>query len=144
MTTMPMSPQLEHHGHEHDGHDCCGHHVPLSIVEAPGFRLRDAFPVVLAAGSRPCSGAILVLVFALSQGLMMAGLAAVFAMAAGVAITVSALALLAVFAKRTAQHFAGGKTRFRLAGAAIELMAAAFVATLGFGLMSGLAMIGAG
>ncbi len=132
------------HDHDHEGHDDCGHHVPLDIVQAEGFRWRDTLPVILAAGSRPCSGAILILVFALSQGLLAAGLAAVFAMAAGVAITVSALAILSVFAKRAAQRFAGGEGRFRLAGAAIELMAAAFVAILGFGLMSGFAMIGAG
>ena len=101
-------------------------------------------PVVVAAGSRPCSGAIIVLVFALSQGLAAAGLVAVFAMAAGVAITVGALAVLSVFAKRVAQGFAGGEARFRLVGSVIELLAAALVATFGFGLMTGVAMIGAG
>jgi ABC-type nickel/cobalt efflux system permease component RcnA len=134
----------DHHGHDHDGHDHCDHHVPVEFVAREGFSWRSAVPVVLAAGSRPCSGAIIVLVFALSQGLAWAGLAAVLAMATGVAITVSALAILSVFAKRTAQRLAGGEARLALAGAAIELMAAAFVATLGFGLMTGLAMIGAG
>jgi nickel/cobalt exporter len=133
-----------HHGHahDHDGRESCDHHVPVEFVQSRSFRWRDALPVVVAAGSRPCSGAIIILVFALSQGLVGAGLAAVFAMAAGVAITVSALATLAVFAKRAARRFAGSERRF--AFAAIELMAAAFVATLGFGLMSGLAMISAG
>ena len=81
---------------------------------------------MLAAGSRPCSGAIIILVFALSQGILGSGIAAVFAMAAGVAITVSALAILSVFAKQAAQ---------RLAGGALELLAAAFVAMLGLGLL---------
>ncbi len=132
------------HSHDHDGHEGCDHHVPLELVQSQSFRWLDALPVVVAAGSRPCSGAIIILVFALSQGMMGAGLAAVFAMAAGVAITVSALAILSVFARRAAQRFAGEEGRYVLAGATIELMAAAFVATLGFGLMSGLAMIGAG
>jgi nickel/cobalt transporter (NicO) family protein len=132
-----------HDGHAHDGHDC-DHHVPVEFVQSPAFRWRDAVPVVIAAGSRPCSGAIIILVFALAQGLVLAGLAAVFAMALGVAITVGALAILSVFAKRLAQRFAGGESRFAVAGAGIELFAAAFVAMLGFGLMSGLAMISAG
>jgi ABC-type nickel/cobalt efflux system permease component RcnA len=132
-----------HDGHAHDGNDC-DHRVPVDFVQSPGFRWRDAVPVVIAAGSRPCSGAIIILVFALAQGLVLAGLAAVFAMALGVAITVGALAILSVFAKRLAQRFAGGEGRFAVAGAGIELFAAAFVAMLGFGLMSGLAMISAG
>jgi len=137
-------PAHDHGGHDHGAHGSCDHHVPVELVQSQAFRWRDAAPVVLAAGSRPCSGAIIILVFALSQGLVAAGLAAVFAMAAGVAITVSGLAILSVFAKRAAQRFAGGEGRYAFTGAAIELMAAAFVATLGFGLMSGLAMIGAG
>ena len=104
-------------------------------MQAQNFRWREAGPVVLAAGSRPCSGAIIILVFALSQGILGAGIAAVFAMAAGVAITVSALAMLSVFAKQAAQRFAGGEGRYALAGAAIELLAAAFVALLGIGLL---------
>jgi nickel/cobalt exporter len=135
---------LLHSHDDHEGHEGCDHHVPLELVQSQSFRWRDALPVVVAAGSRPCSGAIIVLVFALSQGLTGAGLTAVFAMAAGVAITVSALAILSVFARRAAQRFAGEEGRYALAGATIELMAAAFVATIGFGLMSGLAMIGAG
>ena len=43
---------------------------------------------ILAVGLRPCSGAILVLVFALAQGLFWAGIAATFAMGLGTAITV--------------------------------------------------------
>jgi ABC-type nickel/cobalt efflux system permease component RcnA len=136
--------RAHHDHHPHGEHEHCDHHVPVEIVAADGFRWRDAVSVVVAAGSRPCSGAIIILVFALSQGLVAAGLAAVFAMAAGVAVTVSVLAILSVFAKRLAQRLAGGETRFKLAGAAIELMAAALVATFGFGLMAGLAMIGAG
>jgi ABC-type nickel/cobalt efflux system permease component RcnA len=132
------------HAHGHEGHEGCDHHVSLELVQSRSFRWRDAGPVVLAAGSRPCSGAIIILVFALSQGLVVAGLAAVLAMAAGVAVTVSALATLSVFAKRLARRFAGTEGRFAVMGAGIELLAAAFVAMLGLGLMSGLAMISAG
>jgi nickel/cobalt transporter (NicO) family protein len=131
------------HVHDHDGHEHCGHHVPVEFVQSREFRWRDATPVVFAAGLRPCSGAILVLVFALSQGLLTAGLVAVLAMATGVAITVSALAMLSVFARRMARRLAGGEARFAFPGAVIELLVAAFVATLGLGLLNGLAMVGA-
>ena len=133
-------PALGHpvHGHPvhgHDAHDGCSHHVPADLVQSQSFRWRDAGPVVLAAGSRPCSGAIIILVFALSQGILGSGIAAVFAMAAGVAITVSALAILSVFAKQAAQRFAGGEGRYAVVGVALELLAAAFVAMLGLGLL---------
>jgi ABC-type nickel/cobalt efflux system permease component RcnA len=122
------------HAHSHDADDGCDHHVPMEIIQSQSFRWRDAGPVVLAAGSRPCSGAIIILVFALSQGILGSGIAAVLAMALGVAITVSALAMLSVFAKQTAQRFAGGEGRYALAGATLELLAAAFVALIGLGL----------
>ena len=51
---------------------------------------------IVAVGLRPCSGAILVLVFALAQGLFWAGVAATFVMGLGTAITVAAIATLAV------------------------------------------------
>jgi nickel/cobalt exporter len=68
---------------------------------------------VLAVGIRPCSGAIIVLVFALSQGLIAAGVAATLVMALGTGLTVAALATLAVSAKDVALRLAGGvESRF--------------------------------
>jgi ABC-type nickel/cobalt efflux system permease component RcnA len=133
-----------HHPHGHHDHDACCQHVPLELVQARDFRWRDAVSVVLAAGLRPCSGAVLVLIFALSQHLALAGIAAVLAMAAGVAVTVGALAAASVYARRAAMRFARGEGRFAGAGAAIELLAAAFVAVLGMGLLGSLPMMGAG
>lgn len=66
--------------------------------------------MAFAIGLRPCTGAILVLVFAVSQGLMWAGVVATFAMAIGTAITVSALAALAASSRDFAARFAGGGT----------------------------------
>ena len=51
------------------------------------FSWRDAAGMVIAAGVRPCSGAILMLVFAQAQGLFAAGVEATFAMAVGTAVT---------------------------------------------------------
>ena len=94
--------------------------------------------VAVAAGIRPCAGAILVLVFALSQGLFLAGIAATFAMALGTALTTGAIAALAVFAKALALRVAGGRgASGAVAMAAIELLAAAFVLVLGLSLLHG-------
>ena len=94
--------------------------------------------VVLAAGMRPCAGAIVVLVFALSQGLFAAGVAATFAMALGTALTTGLIASMAVFAKAVAVRLARGRgDNGRRLIAAIELLAAAFVLVLGMSLLSG-------
>ncbi len=101
---------------------------------------RERAGVVLAAGSRPCAGAVLVLVFAVSQGVPGAGVLAVLAMALGTALTTTALAGLAVFAKRAALRLAGGRGRAGvLALGGLELIAAAFVLVLGAAMLSGLA-----
>ncbi len=118
--------------------DGCAHGPSPADAMRPAT-LRETIGIVLAAGSRPCAGAVIVLVFALSQGLVLAGIAAVFAMALGTAMTTAALAALAVYAKRAALAVAGGAPgRALLAGAAIELAAAAFVALLGLSLLAGL------
>ncbi len=88
-----------------------------------------------SVGVRPCTGAILVLIFALSQGLLWAGVFATFAMALGTAITTSALAAFAVGSKELATRYAGEGSRWAdhigtaagLAGsAAVLLMGTAF------------------
>lgn len=100
-----------HHDHEHaaDG-SCCNHaHMPdPSQLQGP-WSWRQAIAIALAVGIRPCTGAILVLVFAISQGLMWAGVFATFAMAIGTAITVSVLAALAVGSRELAMRLGGGK-----------------------------------
>lgn len=58
--------------------------------------LREMIGIVLSIGIRPCSGAILVLVFAQVLGMTFAGIAAVLAMSAGTAIAVALIALAAV------------------------------------------------
>jgi nickel/cobalt exporter len=97
------------HGHDHDNHDHKQHdHAHIVTPELARGDWREQLGVVLAVGARPCSGALVVLVFALSQGLLAAGIASVFLMALGTAITVAVLATLAVSAKGLAVRLAGG------------------------------------
>jgi nickel/cobalt transporter (NicO) family protein len=84
-----------HYGHSHAEDDACHHIVDARELAGP-FSWRKILAVVFSVGVRPCTGAILVLVFALTQGVFWAGVAATFAMAVGTGITVSALATLAL------------------------------------------------
>lgn len=124
-------------GHVHGPQ--CGHfHMPDPATLSAGFSWRDAAGTVVAAGLRPCSGAILALVFAASQGIFYAGVAATFAMAAGTAVTTGAIAACAVYFRALAQRCAGGTSRrAALVARALEAAAALAVLLLGLGLLTG-------
>lgn len=103
----------EHHGHEHHGHGAaCGHHhAPPPPASKTG--IRQYLGIILAVGIRPCSGAVIVLLFTLAQGLLLSGIAATFAMALGTAITVSALAVFSVGSRRLALRLAGSESSWQ-------------------------------
>lgn len=65
---------------------------------------------MVSVGLRPCSGALVVLVFALSQDLLLAGIFSTFLMGLGTALTVAILASAAVFLKGGALKLTGGGT----------------------------------
>jgi ABC-type nickel/cobalt efflux system permease component RcnA len=76
--------------------------MPDAIVAAGSLDWRKAWTVVASTALRPCTGALIVLVFSISQGLFLAGIAATLVMGLGTAITVTLLAVLAVSARQTA------------------------------------------
>lgn len=97
----------DHHDHDHDhdhhdhgdhghGHSCCAHHEQ----EVKTAR-RSIWAMVAAVGIRPCTGAVLVLLFSLSTGIFLWGIVATFAMALGTAITVAVLAAFSVLVRDT-------------------------------------------
>ena len=90
-----------HHDHAHHDH---GHHdhghshgqgqaAVQTRSRAEGGTLRGFVAMVLSVGIRPCSGAVIILLFTLAQGIFLAGVGATFAMALGTALTVAALRL---------------------------------------------------
>ena len=99
---------------------------------------RRGLSAIVAVGLRPCSGAILVLVFALAQGLFAAGVAATFIMALGTAITVASIATLAVAARSLAGRLARSRAGYgALAMRGIEVGAAVVVVLFGTLLLFG-------
>ncbi|MDX2264219.1 MAG: DUF1007 family protein [Hyphomicrobiales bacterium] len=133
----PHAHKAHVHAHARGAHvhgpDCgCGHaHAPDPRQLDGDVSWRQAAAIVLAIGLRPCSGALIVLVFALSQGLWWAGVASTFAMAAGTAITVSALAVFAVGSRNMAARLAGGDVAGRRLEAVAALGGALIVLAIG-------------
>ena len=86
---------------------CGTAHMPdPSLIKGP-FNWRRALGAIAAVGMRPCTGALIVLVFAHAQGMALAGVASVLAMALGTGFTVSLLASIAVCARGIALRIAG-------------------------------------
>lgn len=149
---LALAAVADHHHHDHDHHhrhdhhpddhihdEHCGHsHGPEpSELAGPGG-WRRGLGAIFAVGVRPCSGAILVLVFALAQGMFWAGIAATFVMGLGTAITVAAIAVIAVSAKDLARRLSGtseGSGALIMRG--VEFGAAGLVLLFGVGLLLG-------
>ena len=100
-----------HHDHDH-GPDCdCGHaHMPSASDLEGDWSLKRAFAIAFAVGIRPCSGAILALLASSAIGIYWAGIASTFVMAIGTAITVSAIACIAVMSRGLALKLAGNSS----------------------------------
>jgi nickel/cobalt exporter len=116
----------------------CGHFHGLDPAKLDkGFVWKGALLTVLTAGARPCSGAILVLVFALAQDMFLIGIGATFVMSLGTAITTGALAAFAVYAKQAAMKYAGpGSPRAIVFGRFVEVAAALCVLLFGLALLT--------
>jgi len=100
--------------------------------------LRRGLSAIVAVGLRPCSGAIIVLVFALAQGLFWIGVASTFVMGLGTAITVATIAVITVSAKDLAQRLSGGSEGGgTLIMRGVEFGAAGLVLLFGLGLLFG-------
>jgi nickel/cobalt transporter (NicO) family protein len=118
--------------------EACNHvHMP-GPSEVMRWSTKDTLAAIFAAGLRPCSGAVLILVFTLSQGVFWAGIAAVAAMSAGTAITTSGIAAVAVYFKAIAVRMASGRGKSGIVLVrCVEIAAACAVMVLGLALLSG-------
>ncbi|WLI75929.1 nickel/cobalt transporter [Kosakonia sp. H02] len=98
-----------HHVH-HDGCGCGHQHLPTQSQLQSGEDWRARLMIVLSMGMRPCSGAIMVLLFSKVIGVFAWGIASALAMAAGTSLTISGLALLVHGFRQLAVKLSGQKT----------------------------------
>jgi nickel/cobalt exporter len=152
----PHEHQHDHHDHDHHHHphnhadhahhhhddgeaSAWGHgHAPEPAELSGRHWWKRGASAIFAVGLRPCSGAIIVLVFALAQGLFAIGVASTFAMGLGTAITVAAIATLAVAARGLAGRWAKTKPGAgMIALRALETAAAVVIVLFGTALLMG-------
>lgn len=100
---LPGHDHAHDHGHPHHDHD---HHAPKPTLTS---RL---MPIVL--GAVPCTGAILILLFSLANGMLLSGLAMVVMIGVGMAVTMAALGLAAILARDRMMRWAQADGRGRL------------------------------
>lgn len=119
----------DRHDHEHDHAHGHGHgHAPPPATPS-GWAM---VPAAVAAGLRPCSGAVLVLLFTLANGIFLIGVISTFAMGIGVAITISLIGIITILIRRG------------LANTIKPGVAAANVAHRAAGIVGGVVVVGAG
>jgi nickel/cobalt transporter (NicO) family protein len=84
------------------GHACCDHgresHHHADARSEAGARAQEG-ALSLGVGLVPCTGAVLILLYALANGILLAGALLALAIAAGMAITMGALGVLSVVAR---------------------------------------------
>jgi ABC-type nickel/cobalt efflux system permease component RcnA len=94
--------------------------------------------LVVATGLTPCASAVIILLFALGQGVFLVGVAAALVMAVGMALTVSLVGILAVLARRgtvRAAATSGGVVHW--VKGALGVLGATAIAALGLILLLG-------
>ncbi|MGF1702769.1 nickel/cobalt transporter [Photobacterium makurazakiensis] len=96
----------EHHDHNHSDECGCGHrHVAPPEKVDNAKTLREYAGVIMSIGLRPCTGAIMVLLFANMVGLYWMGVVSALVMSLGTALTTSVLALLTLSGKRIVHRY---------------------------------------
>ncbi|WP_367164182.1 nickel/cobalt transporter [Kosakonia cowanii] len=107
----PRALRIRSLTHVHDAQCGCAHH-DVGVSTQGDWKTR--LGVILAIGARPCSGAIMILLFSNALGIVTWGMAAVMTMAFGTALSIMGLSLAVRYARnRTAALFGSEPGRLR-------------------------------
>ncbi len=126
----PVRPKMQIHAlrphHQHDENCGCGHaHLPSAEQMDQAVSKKTQALVVFSMGMRPCSGAIMMLLFAKVIGVYAWGVASAVAMAVGTAVTVSAMGLLVQRSRRLAERLGAANSGKRMAKIVMPALALA-------------------
>ncbi|MBI3129370.1 MAG: hypothetical protein HYZ11_17305 [Candidatus Tectomicrobia bacterium] len=112
-------------GHRHDGHDHGHEHGHSHSLGQEGL-------LSLFVGLVPCTGAILVMLYALANNIVLAGIVVVAAIGAGMALTMAGIGLLGMVARSLVlSRLEGSPGRGRWAAGAVQLAGGAAITAIG-------------
>lgn len=126
-----------HHGHDHVHGPDCDHsdHLALPVNRPLLGDLRETAAVVFSIGIRPCQGSVFILLLSLAFGVFWAGVLAALAVALGTALTVSAIAVMTIAARKTANAMLTARPLWLdFGGRAVAIVAGLFILWIGLAL----------
>lgn len=126
-------------GHNHDhGHDHGHDHHHHGHTHDHGHNGRSQGALAVLAGLVPCTGAILVMLFALANGIVVAGVLMVVAISAGMALTMAAIGVAAILVRRVMLQVTGeGSPRGYIVATVLEYAAALLILAIGLSFLAG-------
>jgi ABC-type nickel/cobalt efflux system permease component RcnA len=125
-------------GHNHDHHDHDHGHRRHGHSHATRKDGRSQGALAVLAGLVPCTGAILVMLFALANGIVVAGVLMVIAISAGMALTMAAIGIAAILVRRVMLLVTGeGSPRGYIVATALEYAAALLILAVGLSFLAG-------
>ncbi|MCL9782262.1 nickel/cobalt transporter [Vibrio sp. S4M6] len=135
----PVQSVSKTHVHQHDenGHCGCGHtHFASAEDINNASSLREYIGIIVSIGIRPCTGAILALLFANVVGAYWLGVISAFVMSIGTALTTSTIALMTISGKKVVAKYLGASTHSTSTGAVIlQLLGGTLLVLFGLLLM---------
>ncbi|MDH5918753.1 nickel/cobalt transporter [Vibrio splendidus] len=137
--------QAADHTHaDHSHADCgCGHqHVADADAINKASTLREYAGIIVTIGIRPCTGAIMVLLFANMVGLYWMAVLSAFAMAVGTALTTSLIAMMTLTGKHLVKRYLAADNKnssesLKVAGHYLQLFGGILLVLIGLLLMNG-------
>ncbi|NAW64217.1 hypothetical protein CAG72_03210 [Photobacterium halotolerans] len=130
-------------GHDHHADCGCGHqHVADAEAINRASTWREYVGIVASIGIRPCTGAVMVLLFANLAGLYWMGIVSAIVMATGTAFTTSLIAIMTLTGKQLVQRYlmtdnSHSKAGWQLAGYSLQLLCGVLLMVIGALLMNG-------
>ena len=137
-------PSLSPKAHQHDASTPCGcghQHVAEADAINRASTLREYVGIVITIGIRPCTGAIMALLFANMVGTYWMGVMSAVAMAGGTALTTSLIALLTLTSKNMVKRYMAKSNNnqarsLQLAGYYLQLFGGLLLISIGLLLSS--------
>jgi len=124
-----FAAEVDEHDHSHEHGHSHAHHLR---------DWRQEGTLALLAGIVPCTGAILIMLFALANGIVVAGVLMVTSISIGMAVTMALIGMAAIYFRRGMLLVTGEGSRKRyIVRASLEYAGALLILAVGLSFLAG-------